>query len=97
MQALDLFFNIAAGLFLLRLILNEINASPFNPAIRLLHMVTEPVLVPIRKIVPDSLKDKLYIDISPIIAVLLIIGLKFVVIKAFSVLFKVKTPRFKLR
>ena len=99
-QYLDLLFNIAAGIFLLRLILNEINPSPFNPVIRLLHMVTEPVLSPIRKILPDSLKNRLYIDISPIIAVVLIIALKFVVIKALSVLFlqpKTKPPNLKLK
>jgi YggT family protein len=100
MQFLDVFFNITIGIFLLRLILNEISPSPFNPAIRLLHTVTEPILSPIRKILPDSLKYKLNIDISPIIAILLIIALKLLAMKMLSLLFsqlkgKPVKPQFK--
>jgi len=99
-QILDVFFNVVAGIFLLRLILNEISPSPFNTLASLLHRVTEPVLVPIRKILPDSLKEKLYTDISPLIAFLLIIALKFVIINALSVLFlrhKARPPSLKLK
>lgn len=87
MQGLDMLFNLATGLFLLRLLLNEISPSPFNPVIRLLHALTEPVLAPIRKILPLSLRDKLYLDISPIIAVVLILGLKFLTKKIVFILF----------
>ena len=85
-QILDMFFNIAAGIFLLRLFLDELSPNPFNPLFKLLHRITEPVLVPIRKILPLGLKDKLYIDISPIIVFLLIIALKILTIKILSTL-----------
>jgi YggT family protein len=87
MQFLDLLFNLAAGLFLLRLFFNEVNPNPFNRVVTLLHRVTEPVLAPIRKILPLSLRDRLYLDVSPIIAVILIIGLKFLTIKIVSTVF----------
>ena len=83
-QFLDLLFNLAAGVFLLRLFFNEINPNPFSRVFALLHRITEPVLAPIRKILPLSLKDRLYIDISPIIVVILIIALKFLTIKIVS-------------
>ena len=86
MQILDMFFNVAAGLFLLRLFLDEVSPNPFNPLFKLLHRITEPVLAPIRKILPFGLKDKLYIDISPIIAFLLIIALKVLTIKMLPIL-----------
>lgn len=86
-QVLDVLFNVAAGIFLLRLLLNEINPSPFNGAVGLLHRITEPVLSPIRKILPIGLTDKLYIDISPLIVFLLIIAIKLFAIKVLAFLF----------
>jgi|GEM_PF-1603148 len=86
-QFLDLLFNVAAGLFLLRLFFNEVNPNPFSQVVTLLHKITEPILAPIRKMLPLSLMDKLYLDITPIIAVILIIGLKFLTIKIVSSVF----------
>jgi YggT family protein len=97
---LDLLFNLAAGLFLLRLFFDEVNPGPSNNIVRLVHRITEPVLVPIRKILPLGLKDKLYIDISPLIAFLLIIAIKFLTIKTLSVLFfkfRGRPIKFKLK
>ncbi len=87
-QFLDAFFYIVAGIFLLRLFLEETGHSLFNPnpLFKLLHRITEPVLVPIRKILPDRVKDKLYIDISPLVVIVLIIALKILSIKILPVL-----------
>ncbi|MCL4461505.1 MAG: YggT family protein [Nitrospirae bacterium] len=44
--------------------------DPYNPVVRILHQITEPVLAPIRKLVPP---EKLAgMDISPLIAIFLI-------------------------
>lgn len=61
-------------LILIRALISWVNPDPYNPIVRFLHMVTEPVLIPIRRLLPFSLKMR--IDISPIIAFLLIIFLQ---------------------
>ncbi len=97
-QVLDVLFNVAAGLFLLRLFLDEISPNPFNPLFKLLHRITEPVLVPIRKILPLGLKDKFYIDLSPLIVFILIISLKILTLNILStLLLKPKGSPLKLK
>lgn len=97
---LDNFFNIAIGLLLLRLFVEEINPSSLNTVFKFLLILTEPVLAPIRKKLPDTLKDKFYIDISPVIACLLIIVLKILLLKILSILLLkqgVKPVKFKTK
>lgn len=51
-----------------------VNPDPFNPIVQFLEKTTEPILYPIRKILPFNFK--LGIDISPVIAFLVIMFLK---------------------
>ncbi|MDP2939876.1 MAG: YggT family protein [Candidatus Omnitrophota bacterium] len=57
-------------LIIIRAIISWVNADPFNPIVQFLYNATEPILYPIRKIIP--LSWRLGIDISPIIAFLII-------------------------
>lgn len=66
---LDVVLTIFYWLILVRAILSWVNPDPFNPIVEFLHKVTEPVLEPIRRVVPFW---KMGIDISPIIAFLVI-------------------------
>ncbi len=45
-------------------------ASPYQPWVRALHRMTDPVLAPIRRLVPPRMLQGL--DISPMIAILLL-------------------------
>lgn len=56
---------------LIRALISWVNPDPYNPIVQFLHRVTEPILEPIRRIMPP-----MSIDLSPIIAFLLIIFLK---------------------
>lgn len=56
---------------LIRALISWVNPDPFNPIVQFLHRVTEPVLQPIRRMLPFT-----PIDFSPIIAFLLILFLK---------------------
>jgi YggT family protein len=47
-----------------RAVLSWVNPDPYNPIVRFIHNITEPVLAPIRRRLPTSLGA---IDISPII------------------------------
>jgi YggT family protein len=53
---------------LVRALISWVNPDPFNPIVQFLMRVTEPVLEPIRRLLPP-----MPLDISPIIAFLIII------------------------
>ena len=52
-----------------RAILSWVNPDPYNPIVRFLHDVTEPVLVRIRRLIPAFAGG---IDFSPMILILVI-------------------------
>jgi YggT family protein len=73
-HVLDILFTILYWLILIRALISWVNPDPYNAIVQFLYKTTEPILYPIRRILPFSLK--LGIDISPIIAFLAIIFLK---------------------
>ncbi len=58
-------------LILIRALISWVNPDPFNPIVQFLMKVTEPVLEPVRRLLPP-----LPIDISPIIVFFIIIFLQ---------------------
>ncbi len=66
-------------LILIRALISWVNPDPYNPIVQLLYKLTEPVLEPIRRIMPLGLR--LNMDISPIIAFFLIMFLRRFLIK----------------
>jgi len=70
-QIINIIFTILYWLILIRALISWVNPDPFNPVVQFLYKTTEPILEPIRKILPMSLRFG--IDISPIIAILVII------------------------
>lgn len=70
-QIINIIFTILYWLILIRALISWVNPDPFNPVVQFLYKTTEPILEPIRKILPMSLRFG--IDISPIIAFLVII------------------------
>ena len=73
-SVLDIFLTILYWLILVRAIISWVNPDPYNPLVQFLYKTTEPILYPIRKILP--LGFRFGIDISPIIAFLAIMFLK---------------------
>ncbi|MFH1641077.1 MAG: YggT family protein [Candidatus Omnitrophota bacterium] len=61
-------------LILIRALISWVNPDPYNPVVQFLYKTTEPILYPIRKLLPFSLRFG--IDISPIIAFLAIMFLR---------------------
>lgn len=60
----DLFFNILTWAILIRVLLSWIpGLSPFNPLVRLLASITDPILEPARRVIPPIGM----LDISPIV------------------------------
>lgn len=78
---LGLVLTIAYWLILVRVLISWVNPDPYNPIVQFLYKATEPILEPIRKLLPFSLKFS--IDISPIIAFLIIWFLKIFLVQTF--------------
>ncbi len=49
---------------LIRVILSWVRVDPYNPLVRLLDQITEPILAPFRRLIPPAAG----LDFSPIIA-----------------------------
>jgi len=83
-RVLDIAVNVLIWLIVIRAIVSWVSVDPFNPIVQFLNKVTDPILFPIRRILPFSLKWG--IDISPIIAVLaLVFAQSFVVNTLFDI------------
>jgi YggT family protein len=62
-------------------LISWVNPDPYNPIVRFLYSVTDPVLRPIRRYTM-SITGSLPIDISPIIVIVIITFFRMTVIKA---------------
>ena len=76
---LDILLTALYWLILIRALLSWVNPDPYNPVVQFLYKVTEPILYPLRKVLP--LDFRFGIDISPLIAFLGIIFLKSFLVK----------------
>ena len=76
-KVLGVVLNIYMWVIIIRALLSWVSPDPYNPIVQFLTRVTEPVLRPLRKLVPTW---KLGIDLSPLIAVLIIYFLEIAVV-----------------
>ena len=67
----DVVLSIFYWLILIRALISWVNPDPYNMIVQFLYRTTEPVLQPIRRILPP-----MHVDVSPIIAFLAIIFLR---------------------
>ena len=70
----NILLTILYWLILIRALISWVNPDPYNPIVQFLNKTTEPILYPIRRVLSRSLR--IGIDISPIIAFLLIMFLR---------------------
>ena len=76
-KVLGVVLNIYMWIIIIRALLSWVNPDPYNPIVQFLTRVTEPVLRPIRKLVPAY---RLGIDLSPLIVILIIYFLEIAVV-----------------
>ena len=76
-RVLDIALNFYMWIIIIRAIISWVNPDPYNAIVQILTKITEPVLRPIRKLAPPH---KIGIDLSPLIAVLIIIFLQYALI-----------------
>ena len=72
-KVLDIVLTIFMWIVIARAVLSWVSPDPYNPIVRFIHKVTEPVLFQIRKRIPVSFGG---IDFSPILVFLAIIFLQ---------------------
>ena len=76
-RVLDVVFNIYMWVIIIRALISWVSPDPYNPIVQILTKMTEPLLRPIRKLVPPH---KVGVDLSPLIAVLAVVFLQYALI-----------------
>ncbi|MFQ5736957.1 MAG: YggT family protein [Thermodesulfobacteriota bacterium] len=86
-KIVDIGLSIYFWMIIGRAIISWVSPDPYNPIVRFLYQATEPVLYRIRRVVP-------YLgglDLSPLIAILVIMFLRwFVIATLLEIAFKIK-------
>jgi YggT family protein len=72
----NILLTVLYWLILIRALISWVNPDPFNPVVQFLQRSTEPILEPIRRILPP-----LPIDLSPLVAFFAIIFLQKFLVK----------------
>lgn len=78
-KVLDVVLVIFMWIIIARAILSWVNPDPYNPIVRFIHNITEPVLYQIRKRIPLNFGG---IDFSPILVLLAVIFLQRFVVQS---------------
>jgi YggT family protein len=65
---IDFVFTLLNLAMLARVLLSWVRVSPYHPAVEFLYRITEPILAPLRRVIPPVGM----VDISPVIALLLL-------------------------
>ena len=73
-QVLDVTLTVFYWLMLIRCLISWVNPDPYNTLVQFLYKTTEPVLAPIRRIIPAAWG--IGIDLSPLLAFLLLLLVK---------------------
>jgi YggT family protein len=74
-QILLLLLNIYEIVLLLRVLISWFRLDPYNPIVRVLYSLTEPLLQPIRQLLPQTGM----VDFSPLVALLLLFAIRNVI------------------
>ncbi len=68
-KVLDMALNFFMWVVIIRALITWVNPDPYNPIVQFLTRVTEPILSPIRRLLPTY---RIGLDLSPFIAILII-------------------------
>lgn len=87
-KVLDIALTFYMWIIIARAVISWVNPDPFNPIVRFLNSVTEPVLYPIRRRLPMSSGG---IDFSPLVLILAIVFVQsFLVESLYQIAFRLK-------
>ncbi len=84
---LDSILSIYMWIIIISALISWVNPDPYNPIVRFLHTVTDPVLRPVRKLLGMAMG----VDISPLIVILIIMFIKhFIIASLFDIASKMR-------
>lgn len=69
-QVVYVAFQVYSWLILIRVLLSWFPVNPYNPIMKFIYEITEPLLAPMRRILPPS--PAMPIDFSPILAIIVL-------------------------
>jgi len=72
-EVIGIILNLYMWVIIIRALISWVNPDPYNPIVQILYKITEPVLHPVRRLVPMY---NMGIDLSPLIVILIIIFLR---------------------
>jgi len=75
-KVLDMALTIYFWIIVIRALLSWVNPDPYNPIVRFLYQVTEPVLYRVRKVIPYMGG----LDLSPLIVIFIIYFIQWAII-----------------
>lgn len=70
---LDILFNLTQLVVIASVVVSWVNADPYNPIVRMIHAMSEPIYRPIRKYTGRISSN---IDLSPLIVILIVVFLQ---------------------
>ena len=77
-KVMDVILNILTWIIIIRALISWVNPDPYNSIVQFLYRVTEPILMPIRRILPAMGG----LDLSPIVAFLGIMLIRLFVVRS---------------
>jgi len=77
-KVIDIVLTLYMWVIIFRALISWVNPDPYNQIVIFLYRVTEPVLRPIRRILPMR---NVGIDISPIVVILIIVFLQYFLVE----------------
>ncbi len=78
-QVTGIVLNVLYWLILVRALVSWVNPDPFNPVVQFLERTTEPMLAPIRRLLPA-----MPVDLSPLVVFLIIVFLQHFLVPTLS-------------
>jgi len=76
-NVLGVVLDIYKWIIIIRALISWVNPDPYNPIVQALTRLTEPALRPLRKLAPPY---KVGVDLSPLIAILIILFLDYALV-----------------
>jgi YggT family protein len=78
-KILDMALTFYMFVIIARAVISWVNPDPYNPIVRFLNSITEPVLYPIRRRIPISFGG---IDFSPLLVILAIVFIQTFIVQS---------------
>lgn len=73
-KVMDIIIPLLYWLIIIRAVLSWFSPDPYNVLVQLLHKATEPILSPLRRIIPVY---SIGIDLSPVLAIMALVFLRY--------------------